>query len=222
MKSKLALASAFIALAVSSNAAIFVVTNVITGDGSSDGLFQNKNGTLSSGGVVSMGYFPASYVFNVTNPVNFTSTLLNLDLANFTVLTSAVTGSASASLSGSFPGYVEAADFQGANITTGNPLLGRALYVFSGNSATLAGSTQWGLKQVATIGDDSPLEQTYLGNPFGGSAPVIGSTGAFTGDASGLGSSTYQTLQMSTAVPEPSAALLGAIGALGLLRRRRN
>jgi hypothetical protein len=222
MKTKLAIASAFIALVVSSNAAVYSVNNVVTGDGSSDALYQNKNDTLSSGGIVAMGYFPLNYVFNVTDPVNFTNTLLNLDLDNFTQITSALTGSASASLSGSFSGYVEAANFQGATITVGNVLLNRPLYVFAGNAATLAGSTEWALKQVATISDDSPLEQTYLANPFGGAAPKIGSFGTFTGDASGFGSSTYQTLQLAPAVPEPSAALLGAIGALGLLRRRRN
>ena len=40
----------------------------------------------------------------------------------------------------------------------------------------------------------------------------------------GVGTSTYSATGTSgfQLVPEPSAALLGALGALGLLRRRRN
>lgn len=52
------------------------------------------------------------------------------------------------------------------------------------------------------------------------SAAQIGSTGFFTG--SGTAGSAPVKSAVFSVVPEPSAALLGAIGALGLLRRRRN
>jgi hypothetical protein len=51
-------------------------------------------------------------------------------------------------------------------------------------------------------------------------AAQIGSNGFFTG--SGTAGSTATKAATFQIVPEPSAALLGAIGALGLLRRRRN
>ena len=76
--------------------------------------------------------------------------------------------------------------------------------------------------QVGTIFSDDPVEQTYVAQAFS-LTPIIGNVGSYTGNASGLasGSEAYTTLKLVSAVPEPTAALLGAFGALGLLRRRR-
>ena len=52
----------------------------------------------------------------------------------------------------------------------------------------------------------NPGASTFAGGDLGGSTP----------DA------TFRAVAISAAIPEPSAALLGAIGVLGLLRRRRN
>jgi hypothetical protein len=54
------------------------------------------------------------------------------------------------------------------------------------------------------------------------SAAQIGATGFFTGTGTGGDASADIKAATFQIVPEPSAALLGAIGALGLLRRRRN
>lgn len=208
MKLKLAIASAMMALTVASQAATYTVSNV--GDGMTDVLFQN-GASLLDGGIVSLGYFPSGYTFTTAAAA----------VTNFTSLTSALAGSFSDTFGASLPGYVEAATFQGTTIATGNALAGRALYVFAGNAATLAGSTGFGLQQVASIALDEPLEQAYTANLVGAPAPIFGTVGSYTGDAGGQGSSTYTTLNVA-AIPETSTALLGAIGALGLLRRRRN
>jgi MYXO-CTERM domain-containing protein len=103
-------------------------------------------------------------------------------------------------------------------------LIGKSLYAFVGNASTLSSSTQWALVQVAAgMFDESEDESTYVFQPYGIS-PIIGTTGSYIGNASGLASSSesYTTLKLVSAVPEPTAALLGSLGALGLLRRRRN
>lgn len=212
MKNKIAIVASFIGLASTAFAANYIPSNVVTGDGSGDALVQNFNGTLNSGGIFAMGFFPSGYVISTSD--------MDVNILNFTIVASGIVGSNSASLGASLPGYVEADPVDGALITGADPLLGRALYVFAGNTGTLAGSTEWAIKQIASIADDVPNENDYLGNPLGGAAPAFGSFGSFTGNASGFGESTYQTLQLAP-IPEPSAALLGAFGVLGLLRRRR-
>jgi hypothetical protein len=75
---------------------------------------------------------------------------------------------------------------------------------------------------------------TGIGAYTGSNVPATGSltfNPAFCGDTLGVGTSVLTAasggqpisgFQLAAAVPEPSAALLGALGALGLLRRRRN
>ncbi len=64
-----------------------------------------------------------------------------------------------------------------------------------------------------------PDEKEYTINPSG-LIPLIGTLGIYNGDAGG-GEGEYKTLK-TTLIPEPSAALLGSLGVLVLLRRRRN
>jgi MYXO-CTERM domain-containing protein len=53
-------------------------------------------------------------------------------------------------------------------------------------------------------------------------AAQIGAAGFFTGSGTaGTNASKTAIFQVGEAIPEPSAALLGALGVLGLLRRRR-
>lgn len=209
MKLKLVFASALMALTVSSQAATYIVSNVV--DGLTDVLFQAADNSLLDGGIVAIGYFQTGYSFTTSTDA----------VTNFTTLASAFSGSPSDGLGGSFKGYVEGASVPGLTITTGNPLLGVPLYVFVGNSSTLAASTAFGLQKVATFAEDFPDDLTYTANLTGAPTPVFGTVGSYTGNAGGQGSSTYATLQLA-AVPEPSTTLLGAIGALALLRRRRN
>jgi Transposase IS200 like len=168
----------------------------------------------------------------VIQQVRLFISFIGTTISDFTIRASGRTGGLSAQLNASLgAGYIDEALFDGALIADSDARVGRALYVFVGNGASLAqfdavlnptGSTAWALKQVGTIAGDDGGENDYNANPFGGVAPIIGSINpsAFTGDPAGLGGGTYSALQL-VAVPEPSAALLGAIGALGLLRRRR-
>ena len=197
------------ALLSNANAATFVVSNVV--DGLSETLYQNADGTLNSGGIATIGYFSAGYTI---------TGVAATDLEAFTIVSSAQIGGTSLDLGGAFAGYAQSDAVDVGTITAGNALLNRPVYSFIGNLNTLALSDAWILIQVGTITDDVPTANDYSSNPAA-NLPVAGygQVGpGFTGNAGGQGSATYNTLQF---VPEPSAALLGALGALGLLRRRR-
>jgi hypothetical protein len=193
-------------------AATMVVSNVV--DGLSETLYSTgPTGPLMSSGIATIGYFSSGYVI---------TGVAATDIAAFTIVSSAVIGGNSEDLGGSFAGYAQSAAVNLGTITTGNVLLNRPVYSFVSSLATLAGSEKSNLilVQVGTILDDNPVPNAYSSNPAA-NLPVAGygAVGTFTGNAGGQGSATYNTLY---AVPEPSAALLGAFGVLGLLRRRRN
>jgi MYXO-CTERM domain-containing protein len=209
---------------MSSNAATMIVSNVALGPG--DTLYANRNNSLMNGGIVTMGYFPASVLLADIDTIQELYTQLN----NFTVVTSAAPGTLSAQLQTSNPGYADqaaATSVGTVSVTNSSPLLGRQIYSIVTNFATLGqaasapltDTSEFALVAIGAFGDDVPFENQYSSNPAG-KAPIIGTLGAFNGDA-GAGDGAYLTLRMD-AVPEPSAALLGALGALGLLRRRRN
>ena len=219
MKIKLVYIIGAIAMASNSNAAIYAVQNVQTGYAYGDGLFQNADNSLLDGGIVAMGVFGGTgfQEFDITTTIS-----------NFQILASALAGSNSTTLSGSFPGYVQAV-FDTGNILGTDPLFGQDLFVFVGNASTLEASTTFGLFKTATIQSDIPNEQTYLANPFSAinaGELLLGEAGTFTGNASGLEApnAVFPTLKLAAApVPEPSAAILVGLGALiACVRRRRN
>jgi MYXO-CTERM domain-containing protein len=103
-----------------------------------------------------------------------------------------------------------------------SPYLGKTLYVFIGNGATLESSSQFAvLQSVETVGADNPVDNNNI--KFVTSTPIFGgySTGTYDGTPFGLDSSVSAQAVNLVTVPEPSAALLGGLGALALLRRRR-
>jgi MYXO-CTERM domain-containing protein len=216
MKMKLTLATALLVMASNVHAASYVALNAVSGT-SADVLIENVNGTLSSGGIVAIGHFtggaPSSNLANIATTIS-----------NFQLQASALTGGYSASLEGAFAGYYEGTVVNGAQILTGNPLIGQGVYLFAGNAATLAASTAWALVQVGTyIADNPPLIVQYTANAKTAvttpASIVFGTVDTAPNPIAG----TSSTLKLVAApIPEPSAALLGALGALGLLRRRRN
>jgi hypothetical protein len=114
------------------------------------------------------------------------------------------------------------------NQTIGTTFNTKSIYMFAGNGATLTGSTQFlVVKMDATtfaIGDDTAnavTPKTITINP-GNSTTLLGSeiTNVFTTNTDASTTAGWQMAAL-TPVPEPSAALLGMLGALGLLRRRR-
>ncbi len=204
----------------------FFVSNLTSGTGASDTLFQNAGNTSASlldGGIVALGYFGS----NVYTPSGNVSSI-GTTISDFTVITSGLTGSTLYQLNPSSPppggaGYVDIGPpFDGAVIPTGSGLIGRTVYAFVGNGATLSGSTAWALYSVGILADETAAENIYTASATG-TTPVIGqiNIAAFTGQASpSLGSSTYNTIQLE-AIPEPSSMMLAALGVFALLRRRR-
>ena len=213
MKLTLSFTAALIAMASSANAANIIVSNVGSGYAYSDTLFENVNGSLLDGGIVAMGYFgsndPSTDLSEITNT-----------LADFTTLASGVAGSFSASLEGAFAGYVEVADYNTGVIGSGSTLIGKKVYVFVGNQSTLVASTAFALFLTGTFAEEEAgFEATFIAQPFG-LVPLIGTIDSITANSPISGSpETFTTLKL---VPEPSTTLLGAVGALALLRRRRN
>ena len=197
-------------LVANANAATFLVSNVI--NGTTDTLYVNADGSPNTGGIATIGYFSSGYTI---------TGVAATDIAAYTIVSSATIGGNAEDLGGAFAGFAQSAAVDVGSITTGNALLGRTIYSFVGNQAALASSTAHILVAVGSISNDVPFVQAYSSNPVG-LIPVsgYGQVGpALTGDFGGQGVGTFASLQF---VPEPSTAALGAIGALFLLRRRRN
>lgn len=219
----LALAALLTSVA-SSNAATMLVGNVSNGPG--DTLWALNNNTLMTGGIAVMGYFGPGVTESQINTIAG----LVANLGSFvSVSTVGVGTSIGATLGAAAAGYAEDSNSSGTSvpgglILAGNPLIGRTVYQIVTNAATLAGATasnQFYLGSFGTFLGDQPVEQAFAGNPAGRPAIISDGLGTFTGDpGGGAGSGGYVTLKLAV-VPEPSAAVLGALGALGLLRRRR-
>lgn len=213
MKNKLMAIALLCSASTASNAANYIISNVA--DGVSDTLYASSNNTISPTGIVTLGVFAAG--FDVAGNLGDYAALVN----NFTIFASGAIGGSSSSLGGSFAGYTEYEPIDGSPLLTGNALIGRTLYSFIGDGATLGGSVEMALISMGLLQNEDGGELDFASNPqLRAGDPLIGSLGSATGNLGGQGEGTYVTLKM-TAVPEPSAALLGAIGALGLLRRRR-
>jgi len=203
----------------STNAAIYALFNAANGFGPpSDTLWANPNGSLMDGtGFVTMGYFGASIV---DADIDTIPELVS-QLAGFTQLQTSTPNVSDIWTLFTEPGYIGNDNNDTANITSGNPLLGRRLYCIASNAASVAVANAthgFSVFLIDTIKDDSAVENTYVANPSG-VIPILGTISSISHTSTNFGSGTYTTLVM---VPEPSAILLGAFGALGLLRRRRN
>jgi hypothetical protein len=110
-----------------------------------------------------------------------------------------------------------------ADIVSGTAFANKNMYLFVGNGTTYANSTEFlVLKSDALFTaaqDDIPTAQTVTLTPT--SATLL--IGRQILDVRTTSGDTSVTAGWGTAklIPEPSTALLGLIGALGLLRRRR-
>jgi hypothetical protein len=108
-----------------------------------------------------------------------------------------------------------------AQTITGSAFAGKNMYLFAGNGATFAESTQFlVLKHDTTwlATDDAIPTATSISFLASNTTTLLGFDVA---DVRTTNTDSSVTAGFSM-VPEPSSALLGAIGALGLLRRRRN
>ena len=165
--------------------------------------------------MVTEGYFPAGVT---QSQIDTVPDLLAL-IGSFTVVNSAVPGSFSPTLGGAFPGYVDQSTFATIDLVTPtSPLFGRTIYSIITTAATVGSMTpsdQVGLIAIGTIHEDAPLEYQYFS--MSGTVPIIGRTGTWVGDAGG-GYGTYRTFDL---MPEPTYAILTAVGTLTFLLRRR-
>lgn len=195
-----------------SQAASVIIANYQNGPG--DRLWANVDGVLMASGVVAVGYFDPDVNANQIDTI----AELYSKLGSFTILASATPGS---SVYINAPGYLSE---DGVSFSP-DDLLGRTLYAIATNASSLSAATHssaYSMFAFGTILEDAPTEQAYLVNPSDYS-PIIGALGTFTGEPGNEAvgadyNGNYATLKL---VPEPSSALLGAVGALALLRRRR-
>jgi len=183
--------------------------------GPTDFLHADEFGNLLFGTntIVTIGYFPSG--FDLANNINNIPLLLESFLQQ---ASSNVGINVNAAGPGNFPGYVDTVLIEGPILSPGNALIGRMLYSFAGNNAVLKDATMVSLNEVTPFVADDPASNFYTTNPSGRQI-LIGNVTQITGDF-GLGSGIHNRLQL-VPIPEPSAALLSAIGVLGLLRRRR-
>ncbi len=214
-----------VACIVTSNAATMIVNNIVD-YAAGDTLYAKNNGALMNSGLVTIGYFAAGITQTQIDTVP--ELYAQLLAGSFTLVTSAIPGSSNPFVE-SVAGYAsqEVPTSIGA-IATGNALIGRTVYsivtdanIFTVGSGAgqINGGSNFALLSVGTIINDTPFEGAYDSNPKG-ITPIIGAIGSHNGSPGGTaGEGAYTTLQM--AIPETSSVLLGALGALGLLRRRR-
>ncbi|RYD83517.1 MAG: PEP-CTERM sorting domain-containing protein [Verrucomicrobiaceae bacterium] len=178
-------------------------------------LLQNGTPVAAGAGTASAGYFSISDEQVLTLANAKTQASFDTLFASFVSITSD--------------------DFTGINTAYGaNPgffSTGTSNYNAAGLNNTLyayfRSGNEYGLfkSNLTILPDSAPpaLETNYALTLASGTA-IIGQAGAtYQVPYTGIGAAptTVQSFQLY-AVPEPSAALLGAIGALGLLRRRRN
>ena len=124
-------------------------------------------------------------------------------ISNFTAIKSELT----------IDGYVEDYNPYSPNdINPLNPLIGRKIYVFAGNTGSLSSSTAWGLMSVGITTGDSPTSEPPITADVDSESSVIIGEVYYDIDLGRYG------LQL---VPEPSALLLVAISSTALMRRRR-
>jgi len=136
-----------------------------------------------------------SSLMNGVNLVGNAALGKNFALVFFTNTAATVSGS----LSGQFFGMIRGADWT-------------LPATDSGQTFTLSATDVNGTSSYFSVGSTTITNTQITGTPTGGFFTGTGTSGDASTDVRGA---TFQI------VPEPSAALLGAIGALGLLRRRR-
>jgi len=192
------------------NAATVNIGGVIS---AATGLVATKvDGTrLTSGGYyIGVGSFTAVPVIpEGTKDISQYVNTLNLFATNLSPTT---TGNTQGTITGSF------AATGGGNASLFN---GKQIYVVVGNGATAALSNEWAIL-TSTLNVLFPADVTTSSTAsisFGSIANSVMVPNAGT-EIDNI-SPVKDGIQL-VGIPEPSAALLGAIGALGLLRRRRN
>lgn len=223
MKQYKIIAAAFALSAAFSSAAttLYTVTTGTTvtssGIANSAGLQFQSNSvvafTSAGPGVVSFGYFSITDA-QITAAPNVGTLTGSWNMWNASTSSFAQPGPSQ------FRGvFSSAATARDMSIDTG--FATRNMYVFIGNGTTYANSTEVLVLRTSFLFNASQTGPTAFVNTIttGNSSALLGTVVA---DVRTTSADTSVTPGWRTgAIPEPSAALLGALGALGLLRRRR-
>jgi hypothetical protein len=121
---------------------------------------------------------------------------------------------------GGFGGVYQVESAPG-RISPGSPFVNKSIYTLLGNGSSVSTSSEFVIFKhngLFLVDDQDSQDKTYDATLGVDGAFLMGSA---TGDIINVGGFDFPQVKMVAAVPEPSAALLGALGALGLLRRRR-
>jgi hypothetical protein len=215
---KLRLIASFVALAGTSFGALVTVESLQTFDGVGDTGFKAfDTGNPLTTGLAQIGIFSTltdSQVGDLASAKDLVSVLAgfsSLGQDNFTNVATAYGAAIPGLISMSNPSFV--------------PTAGETLY----SLVTSGGG--WALFKHNSVltADPAPpsLPNSYNLTLTDGQILVGTAGGTYTANYTDLGGSASTTVGSSiqlygAVIPEPSAALLGALGALGLLRRRRN
>lgn len=111
---------------------------------------------------------------------------------------------------------------------TGSSFSNKNIFLLVGNATTLGASNEFLIVKTNTLFTDAqdalPTALAVTVRPDANSTVLFGATNlnVFTTNSDTVTTAGWTMAAAGPAIPEPSAALLGAIGALGLLRRRRN
>ena len=164
-----------------------------------------------------------SLIANTANNIGLITTLASGSLANVTG--TAYIYSSSTQLTTIASTTTTRAAFE--SLLTLDPGAVRSAIAFTNGAVTSSGSVELGAVGNRMYVWMSSTDGTSYGAYKGITVPSLGGIVMNSGTLTdlGVGTSTYAatgTSGFQLAVPEPSAALLGALGALGLLRRRRN
>lgn len=202
-----------------SQAALYTLTTgtsaTSNGIGNNAGVaFQNSaNATYAGAAVTQFGVFSTEDFSTFTTASQFVSAF------------TAWSGTGTFAAPGAFGTRGAFTNAAGANNVTGSAFNTKNMFLFVGNASSLATSTEFlVLKTNFTFNaaDDStptPIVNTITSANsqvlFGGTIADLRTTNADASVTPGFRTAGF------TVVPEPSSLLLGAVGALGLLRRRR-
>ena len=206
--SLLLIACSLVSTAVLSNAATITLSR---GSGN-PGVIASADGVALSTG----GYYWATGTFTNTSgatevPVITTAfSSLLAAVAAFDVFASSTASAAGATI-GTITGSATGSGGSDASVFNSKPM-----YLLVGNGITQATSTFFGIFSMTTPqafpANVAAAGTTVVSIPNGASITPLLNAGTVSGNS----------FQLVATVPEPSSVVFGAIGVLGLLRRRRN
>jgi len=202
IKTSIVLFTSLVFVSASANAASIVVARGIGNPGVD--VFDFSDTALTSGG-----FYMAVGSFTVIPTITDYTSMITA-LGSFNTFAQG-TSSTLVATAGKIQGAANFVSDGGATPSLWNS---QEVFVIIGNAATFGASTDFaiirGAAPVLFPADVSLAGSTTFSTATGASIQVLGAAGSISGNSLTL-----------LGVPEPSVALLGAFGVLGLLRRRR-